>query len=190
MILLEFLNLGIAEIIILIISIILFAGFIFSIIFIGRIILKKKDNSSFPINHYTVNVATNNDIEKKDKTVSGNEVVFKDRQSAKIALPQQSETRYVDISQIIRCEAEDNYTRFVLNDENILISRSLKEYADFLKPVGFMRTHQSHLVNRAYVKSWLKEDGGVLLLTNNEKIPVSKPNREIVKGILGGDFIS
>ena len=44
-----------------------------------------------------------------------------------------------------------------------------------------IRTHQSHLVNPAFVKSWLKEDGGVLLLLNGDKVPVSKPNREMVR---------
>jgi two-component system LytT family response regulator len=66
-----------------------------------------------------------------------------------------------------------------------LVSRSLKEYADQLKPKGFLRTHQTHLVNPAYVKSWLKEDGGVLQMQNGDKIPVSKPNRESVKAVLG-----
>ncbi|WP_199140952.1 LytR/AlgR family response regulator transcription factor [Pedobacter sp. ASV12] len=103
----------------------------------------------------------------------------------KIALPQQSEIRYVKISDIVRCEADDNYTNFVLNNEKILISKSLKEYADLLKPYGFLRVHQSHLVNPAYVKSWLKEDGGTLLLDNGHKIPVSKPNRESIKSALG-----
>ncbi|WP_316798960.1 LytTR family DNA-binding domain-containing protein [Pedobacter frigidisoli] len=55
-----------------------------------------------------------------------------------------------------------------------------------LKPQGFLRTHQSHLVNPKFVKSWLKEDGGVLLMNSGEKIPVSKPNREIIKAVLAG----
>src|SRR5690606_40328327 len=48
----------------------------------------------------------------------------------------------------------------------------------------FLRTHQSHLVNPKYVKSWLKEDGGMLLLISGEKIPVSKPHKETVKQAL------
>lgn len=104
----------------------------------------------------------------------------------KIALPQQHEIRYVAIPDIVRCEADNTYTFFFLdNGEKILISRSLKEYADLLKPQGFLRVHQSHLINPAFVKSWLKEDGGTLLLKSGEKIPVSKPNRESVKTILG-----
>lgn len=101
---------------------------------------------------------------------------------SKIALPMQSEIRYIALSEIIRCEADNTYTFFFLaNGEKILVSKSLKEYADLLKPNGFLRTHQSHLVNPKFVKSWLKEDGGVLLLTSGEKIPVSKPNKEAVK---------
>ncbi|RZK48218.1 MAG: response regulator transcription factor [Pedobacter sp.] len=103
----------------------------------------------------------------------------------KIALQMQSEIRYVPLSEIIRCEAEDSYTHFFLaSSEKIMVSKSLKEYADLMRPNGFLRTHQSHLVNPKYVKSWLKEDGGILLLTSGEKIPVSKPNKEATKQAL------
>lgn len=102
-----------------------------------------------------------------------------------IALQMQSEIRYVNLSEIIRCEADNTYTHFFLSsNEKILVSKSLKEYADLLRPNGFLRTHQSHLVNPKYVKSWLKEDGGILLLLSGEKIPVSKPNKETVKQAL------
>lgn len=104
----------------------------------------------------------------------------------KIALPQQHEIRYVSVDDIVRCVADNTYTFFHLSSsEKILISKPLKEYSDLLKPQGFVRSHQSHLVNPKFVKSWLKEDGGTLLMTNGDKIPVSKPNREIVKAILG-----
>jgi two-component system LytT family response regulator len=103
----------------------------------------------------------------------------------KIALQMQTEIRYVPLSEIIRCEADNTYTHFLLStDEKILVSKSLKEYADLLRPNGFLRTHQSHLVNPKYVKSWLKEDGGILLLLNGEKIPISKPNKDNVKQAL------
>lgn len=104
----------------------------------------------------------------------------------KIALPQQHEIRYVSIDDIVRCVADNTYTFFHLSSgEKILISKPLKEYSDLLKPQGFVRSHQSHLVNPKFVKSWLKEDGGALLMANGDKIPVSKPNREMVKAVLG-----
>lgn len=101
---------------------------------------------------------------------------------SKIALQMQSEIRYVALSEIIRCEADNTYTHFFLSsNEKILVSKTLKEYSDLLRPGGFLRTHQSHLVNPQYVKSWLKEDGGMLLLKSGEKIPISKPNKDTVK---------
>src|SRR5690606_29318845 len=72
---------------------------------------------------------------------------------SKIALQMQSEIRYVALSEIVRCEADNTYTHFFLSSgEKILVSKSLKEYADLLCPSGFLRTHQSHLVNPKYVK--------------------------------------
>lgn len=104
---------------------------------------------------------------------------------SKIALQMQGEIRYVTLSEIVRCEADNTYTHFFLSSgEKILVSKSLKEYADLLHPNGFLRTHQSHLVNPKYVKSWLKEDGGILLLLSGEKIPISKPNKDTVKQAL------
>ncbi|WP_369681480.1 LytR/AlgR family response regulator transcription factor [Draconibacterium sediminis] len=68
--------------------------------------------------------------------------------------------------------------------EKILVSRSLKEYADILQPFQFVRTHQSHLVNIHFIKSYLKEDGGKLLLKDLTKIPISRQKRNLVKETL------
>jgi len=109
------------------------------------------------------------------------------REVPKIALPTSKEILYVKVTDIIRCEAINNYTTFHLNtSEQVLVCQTLKEFAQLLKPHHFVRTHQSHLVNINFVKSYLKEDGGTLLLNNAEKIPVSRQNRDIVKTALGG----
>lgn len=103
----------------------------------------------------------------------------------KIALPQNKEILYIEVKEIIRCEANNMYTNFFLNTgEKILVSQTLKENDTILSAYGFIRTHQSHLVNINYVRSWLKEDGGCLLLKDHTRIPVSKVNREKVKSIL------
>jgi two-component system LytT family response regulator len=105
----------------------------------------------------------------------------------KIALPTLKETMYVKITDVIRCEAANNYTTFYLqNQEEVIVCKTLKEFADLLKPHDFIRTHQSHLVNLHCVKSYLKEDGGTLLLENLQKVPISRQNREMVKARLGG----
>lgn len=100
----------------------------------------------------------------------------------KIALPQQHELRYVVISDIVRCEAQNTYTWFFLaNNDKVLVSKPLKEYDELLSPHRFIRCHQTHLVNPVFVKSFLKEDGGSLLMNSGTKIPVSKQKKEYVK---------
>lgn len=107
----------------------------------------------------------------------------------RIALPMFSETRYVGINDIVHCKADNTYTRFFLADgEQVLVSKTLKEYADMLARYSFLRTHQTHLVNMAFIKSWIREDGGSLLLKDNTKIPISKVNRALVKDMLAVQF--
>jgi len=50
-----------------------------------------------------------------------------------------------------------------------------------LAPHRFLRAHQSHLVNLDFVKSYLKENGGMLLLSDKAKVPISRQNRDKVK---------
>ncbi len=100
----------------------------------------------------------------------------------KIALPTLQEIMYVRVDEIIRCEASNNYTLFYLqNGEKVLVCKTLKEFAELLTPHNFIRTHQSHLVNLHFVKSFLREDGGTLFLTDQTKVPISRQNRDMVK---------
>ena len=145
-----------------------------------------------PIDIEELTIAVNKAKQKITKQTQSSQLDFlmqqltkPDLNGSKIALQMQGEIRYVMLSEIVRCEADNTYTHFFLsNKEKLLVSKSLKEYADLLRPNGFLRTHQSHLVNPKYVKSWLKEDGGVLLLLSGEKIPISKPNRDTVRQAL------
>jgi two-component system LytT family response regulator len=103
----------------------------------------------------------------------------------RIALPTGKEIRFTDPGEIIRCQSSNNYTTFFLTDgEKILVSRPIFEFEELLKAYGFIRCHQSHLVNIKYVKSWVKEDGGYLMLTDKSEIPVSKQRREAIKEAL------
>jgi two-component system LytT family response regulator len=103
----------------------------------------------------------------------------------KIALPTLKETRYIKVDEITRCEASDNYTTFyTAAGENILVCKTLKEFAELLQIHDFIRTHQSHLVNVRYIKSLLKEDGGTLLMNDGAKVPISRQNKDGVKAAL------
>lgn len=104
----------------------------------------------------------------------------------RIALPGAKETRFVLTSAIVRCESSNNYTMFyITGGEKIMVSKPIFEYEELLGDYGFIRCHQSHMVNKKYIKSWLKEDGGYLLLEDSSRIPIAKQKREHVKMMLG-----
>ena len=91
----------------------------------------------------------------------------------------------VNIEDIIRCKADNNYTTFYLKDATkILVSKTLKYYADILKEVNFLRVHQSHLVNKGYIKEFIKSDGGYLILNDSSNIPVSARKKSEIMGAL------
>jgi len=104
----------------------------------------------------------------------------------RMALPGSKETRFVLTSAIVRCESSNNYTMFYISTgERIMVSKPIFEYDELLADYGFIRCHQSHLVNRKYIKSWLKEDSGYLLLEDGVRIPIAKQKRDYVKTALG-----
>lgn len=103
----------------------------------------------------------------------------------KLALASTKEIQFVNTADIIRCESSNTYTNFFLaDDSSILVSKPIFEYDELLIEYGFVRCHQSHLVNTAFVKSWIKEDSGYLLLTNGTRIPVSRNKKDAVLKVL------
>ncbi len=94
---------------------------------------------------------------------------------AKIAIPTAMGFEYVNIRQIVRCEAEGGYTRFHMDDgQNQLVSRNLGEYEELLEPYGFFRIHHSHLINLDHVRSYEKGRGGHVKMTDNHVLEVAQ----------------
>lgn len=104
----------------------------------------------------------------------------------KIGLSTQKETHLVPVREIVRCESSNNYTTFYLtNGTSLLISRPIYEYDELLGPYGFIRCHQSHLVNKLHVTRIVNEDAGYLLMDfTPEKIPIAKQRKSAVKALL------
>ena len=105
----------------------------------------------------------------------------KNDQPKKIILKDIHKTYYVKIDEIMYCEADGIYTKFVLtNQQNILVSKNLKEYESLLEPLGFVRTHHSFLVNPDKIRVFDKSEGGMLILEDGTSIPVSQRKKETV----------
>jgi two-component system LytT family response regulator len=99
----------------------------------------------------------------------------------KLALASAKEIRFVNTHEIIRCESSNAYTLFYLTDgKSIVVSKPIFEYEELLANYGFIRCHQSHLINTLYIKSLIKEDSGYLLLNDDTRIPISRGKKEYV----------
>ncbi len=92
---------------------------------------------------------------------------------------------FVNIDDIIRCESDNNYTFFYLTDnKKVLVSKTIKEYEELLKNSGFLRVHQSHLINLLFVDKYVKSEGGYLQMKDNSNIPISINNKQYVLKML------
>lgn len=98
---------------------------------------------------------------------------------SKIALPVQAGFEFVATQDIIRMEAEGNYTKFYLKGgSNILISKTLKIYEGLLEDDGFCRVHAAHLVNLKEIKQYVKGEGGYVIMTDGSKVDVSRSKKD------------
>ena len=102
-----------------------------------------------------------------------------------IALSLSDKVEFIEVSSIIRCESDSNYTTFHLkNGEKLLVSKTLKEYDELLSPYGFLRVHQSHLINLKEIKSYIKTDGGYIKMKDGSSVSISRQRHETVLKIL------
>lgn len=119
------------------------------------------------------------EIQKKDTELKLGALLANIDTIKKIVLKTAESIHIVNVSNILRCEADINYTTFYLqNSEKLLVSRTLKEFAELLEPAGFFRTHQSHLVNLDQVIRYDKTEGGHLVMADESIVPVSSRKKD------------
>ena len=103
----------------------------------------------------------------------------------RIALSTSDGIHLFEVADIIRCEAKGNYTEFFIkNHKPVLISKTLKEYEEMLTEHGFERIHQSHLINLSYLKSYIKADGGYVIMADNTKISIAQSKKERLQELI------
>lgn len=110
---------------------------------------------------------------------------FSSANPKRIAISNSDGVHLIDIEEIVRCEADGNYTKiFTTNGEVILTSKTLKEYDTLLLDFNFERVHNSHLVNMRHIKKYLNKDSGYLQMSDGSQIPVSQRKKSYVLSIL------
>lgn len=92
----------------------------------------------------------------------------------KIALPIKKGVALYFPYEIYYCKAQGNYTKFYfMNNDSILLSRTIKEVENSLPRNVFFRCHQSYIINKTHVRQYAANDG-ILLDKMTVVIPVSR----------------
>ncbi len=106
-------------------------------------------------------------------------------QKRRLVLKTQESVHVVELDNIIRCEADRNYTSFFLvGGKKILVSKTLKEYETLLTGHNFLRVQQSHLINLDFVSRYDKGNGGSVVMKDDSEVPLSPAKRDIFFKVL------
>ena len=107
----------------------------------------------------------------------------------KIVLRTAENAHVLSIKQIYYASADNNYTTFEVSSGGpLVVSQPLKYYDDKLGALGFLRVHQSYLVNMDHVSLYDKRKE-CLFLNNGLKVPVSQSKKSSIMKYLNKQYL-
>ncbi|KAA5821397.1 response regulator transcription factor [Algibacter amylolyticus] len=131
-----------------------------------------------------------NAIDKAQKSVSNENELRKliadieNKKNSQIVIKTTNKIHYINLVDILYCQAEGAYAKIITKTETILASKNLKYFQDLLEDEGFIRTHQSYMVNKKLVTA-IKND--TIILSNALAIPISSRKMAEIKALLAED---
>lgn len=97
----------------------------------------------------------------------------------RLCLPTMKGFIILKLDDIVYCEAERSYTVFHLEDKKtVTVSKPLLEYESMLDDTSFFRVHKSFLINLRHVREYQRGEGGIVIMSNNAEIEVSRRKKE------------
>lgn len=120
-------------------------------------------------------IALDRDVASRNERLKNFKQDLDTKSVQKLSLPNSQGYTLVDVKNIVHIEADSNYSIFHLADnEQVTVSKVLKEYEEILPEQQFVRVHKSSIVNLNYVKEYNSKNGLEVLLDNGKKIAVSR----------------
>lgn len=104
----------------------------------------------------------------------------------KVAFPCHDGYKLIKSNTIQYCKAEGNYTQVKqIDGSSFILARTLKKVEEQLPPNLFLRIHKSYIVNLNYVKGYLNTDGCYVILTSNQRLPISSRKKtEVIEKLI------
>ncbi len=102
-----------------------------------------------------------------------------DNGESKIGIGMQDKIVFVNVKDIVYCEASGSYTNVYLHSgEKMVASRLLGDFEEQLAGNKFFRIHHHYLINLKHVKEFQRNDGGYVVMENNKQLEVSQRKRK------------
>jgi two-component system, LytTR family, response regulator len=119
-----------------------------------------------------INKIQSNTLDKNWKLLVHN--LNSEKTSQLIGIPTAEGLTMVKISDIIYCESSNNFTIInTINKQQHVVTRHLVDYEELLEPFGFLRVHNSFLINMNQITRYVKGRGGEVLMSDGKRIEVS-----------------
>ncbi|HEY4108762.1 LytTR family DNA-binding domain-containing protein [Puia sp.] len=97
----------------------------------------------------------------------------------KMAIPTINGLNFVPVQDILRFEAKGSYTVIYLaSAEQVVATRTIKDYEDVLPETIFCRIHSSHIINLSRIHKYQKGRGGTVIMEDGSIIEVASRRRD------------
>lgn len=137
---------------------------------------------------------TENDVELNTVPTSEKPTVIQKEQSLTICVKSYGDYRYIDSTDILYFEADNNSTDIHLNNgEMITAFKTLKHFETVLPPTQFLRIHNSYIINVNQVSRIHTGNTVCYIKNSTTKLPFSKSYKEnvdlIISRIASGNYL-
>jgi two-component system LytT family response regulator len=107
----------------------------------------------------------------------------------KIGISMAEKIVFINIGDIIYCEASGSYCSLYMRDgEKMMTSRLLGDFETQLEGHNFFRIHHHYLINLSRIKEYQRNEGGYVIMENGNKLEVSQRKRkdflDVVKSMI------
>lgn len=127
-----------------------------------------------------------NPIKEKAEEIISSIHSSEEKNLDRIAVKDKSDIHLIATEDVVYLEAQDDYVSIHTKTNNFLKNARLKFFEENLDPKKYVRVHRSYIVNTAFIRKLenYNKDSYLLILTNDEKIKISRSGLQLLRKVL------
>ncbi len=109
-----------------------------------------------------------------------------EKQLDRIAVKDKTDIHLIAIEDVVFLEAQDDYISIHTKERSFLKNARMKFFEENLDSKKYVRVHRSYIVNTSFIRKLenYNKDSYLLLLTNGEKINISRSGLQLLRKVL------